>query len=205
MAYKTLSVQEILNRIFNGSAIATTGGAGSSSANYSKIVSQSVTRPADTNVYASGDVIATATSGGDSTLVFSDVVRDYNTSGQQGAIITDVSIIDSANQTTKLTPELWLFSSSPGDDNDNAVFTPTDAELDNLIAIIPFSNTYVGDATSGAGGNSVYTSDTVNKIVYLTSSNSLYGVIVARNAYTPVSGEQFTVKLRVIQFYAERE
>jgi hypothetical protein len=59
--------------------------------------------------------------------------------------------VDSANQTVKATVELWLFDTTFTPDNDNAAFTPTDAELLTLVGIIQFSTWFVGDATAAAG------------------------------------------------------
>ena len=61
------------------------------------------------------------------------------------------------------------------------------------------ANFKVGDATSGANGNCICIADNLSiPIKTLSGANTLYGVLVARNAYTPVSGESFTVRLCVL-------
>lgn len=159
----------------------------------SKVVSVSKTRPADTTTYASGDVVDAGTGTG---LTFSEIVR---TPGATGVLMA-LQIVDSANQTLKPVLELWLFNTALTFDNDNAAFTPTDAELATLVAILPLTGSYVGDATSGAGGNVVYTSTNL-AIPFQCAANerALYGVLVTRNAYVPVASEVFTVTLRVLQ------
>lgn len=132
------------------------------------------------------------------TLTFAGVGR---VSGGTGLLV-DALLIDSANQATKPSLELWLFSTAPAMDNDNAVFTPTDAELAALLGIIQFQTAFVGDATAGAGGNSVIPSERTYLPVYLKCASTvtaIYGVLVTRSAYTPVSGEIFTVILKVVQ------
>jgi hypothetical protein len=170
-----------------------------------KIATASMTRPADTAVYASGDAVTTSTS--------APVVLTITNMGRfngGGGDIVAATLLDSANQATKPDLELWIFNASPTPDNDNAVFTPTDAELATLVGIIEFkgvTKSYIGDATAGAGGNIIIpgtqAGTTVPRLsipfVCGASLTSLYGLYVIRNAYTPVSGEIFTVMLSVEQ------
>ncbi len=163
-----------------------------------KQVSVSVTRPADTTAYTAGDVIDLAAGAG---LTFSALVRG---NGQRGTIV-DAILIDSANVATELDSELWLFTAAlAAYDNDNAVFTPTDADLANLVGILQFKtgDAFSGDATAGAGGNVAFMADhTFLPIEFVTAAGAddLFGVLVARNAYVPVSAEVFTVILKVVQ------
>jgi hypothetical protein len=162
---------------------------------HTKVVTASKTRPSDTTAYASGDVIAESTSA-PTVFTFSDCVRVEGGSG----VIGKVTIADSANVATKLSCELWLFSATVTPDNDNAAFTPTDTEMLTAVAVVPISTAYVGDATSGAGGNALLTSGVVNLPFKCdASSKALYGVLVARNAYAPVSAEVFTVSIYIYQ------
>ena len=172
----------------NGELRAVVGG-------YTTKVSASKTRPSDTTAYAAGDVLNESTSAG--TVFTLDNCARYNAGT---GVITGALIQDSANQSTKAQLELWLFSVAPTSDNDNAVFTPTDSELDNLVGVISFPETYVGDATSGAGGNCVYSAGQVNiPFSCAAADDQLYGVVVVRNAYTPVSAEVFRVSLLISQ------
>jgi hypothetical protein len=80
------------------------------------------------------------------------------------------------------------------------VFTPTDAECATLVAVIPLVANYVGDAQAGASGNAVYASpEMIRPFTCGVSSDDLFGLLVVRNAYTPVAQEAFTVRLRVVQ------
>jgi len=153
------------------------------------------TRPSDTTAYAVGDVINESTSAGTG-WVFADVVR---TPGGTGTI-KRVYINDSAYVATNLSAELFLFSAVIGVDNDNATFTPTDAEMETLLAVIPVSTARPGDITAGATGNSLIESAAVDiPFKCAAGVSTLYGVLVAKNAYVPVSAEIFTIRVIIQQ------
>jgi hypothetical protein len=155
--------------------------------------SQSVTRPNNATAYAAGDVIGTATT---HVLDFSDVGKLAGGSG----LLAGALLIDSANQATAPSLELWLFSAAPAAQVDNVAFAPTDVELANLVGVIPLTTARVGDATAGAAGNLVIQSD-IASLIYKCAPGTthLYGVLVVRNAYAPVANEVFTVVLSVLQ------
>ncbi len=157
----------------------------------------SFTRPSNTTAYTAGDVVST-TAG--AIMTFADAAKTA-----VGAIQSAV-LLSSANVSTKLDAELWLFSVAPAATAraataDNAVIAFTDAELAYLVDVISFptSEWKVGIATSGADGNAANVQRGLGIPVYTrvqnTPVNDLYGVLVARNAYVPVSAEVFTVTL----------
>lgn len=156
----------------------------------------SFTRPSDTATYAAGDVVCNSTSA-PVAITFSNAVSHPG----GGGVLMGAALIDGACQTLKGDFELWVFDTAPTMDNDNAAFTPTDAELQALVKIIPFgSSPKVGDATSGAGGNAVYDVDLTPRVFKCTASEkNLYGVLVVRNAYVPVSAGTFAVRLMIAQ------
>lgn len=170
-----------------------------------KIVSATVTRPANTTAYTAGDALTDSTTA-PSALTITGMAR-FNGGG--GTIVAAL-LLDSANQATKPDLELWIFSASPVPDNDNAVFTPSDAECATLVGIIEFrgvTKSYVGDATAGAGGNLIVPGTqggtTIPTLaipfVCAAAQTALYGLFVVRNAYTPVSAEVFTAILFIEQ------
>mgnify|MGYP001616828792 CR=1 FL=1 len=151
------------------------------------------TRPADTTTYAAGDVVCNSTS--------APVSLKFKIAGANNCcVINQALLIDSANVATKPDLELWLFDTDVTVPNDNAAFAPTDAELLTLVGIIEFQTAdfYAGIATAGAAGNSVCDVHNLGIPFNLTSSttNELFGVLVVRNAYVPVSGEVFTIRLK---------
>ena len=158
-------------------------------------VSQSVTRPADTTAYAAGDVVDLASGAG---MTFAAASRSNDLDGY----IVDALLIDSANQSTKGNFEFWLFNQAlAAYDNDNAAFTPTDADLANLVGVLEFNVAFEGEPTSGAGGNVIYHAEKSYLPMRFKNDtdDDLNGVLVVRNAYTPVSAEIFTVVLKIDQ------
>ncbi len=156
----------------------------------------SFTRPADTTAYAAGDVVCNSTSA-PVVITFTNCARINAGSG----LIVGAQLVDGAYVASTLAAELWLFDTTITMDNDNAVFTPTDAELQTLVGVIQFNNPLVGDATAGVGGNVVNLATLVNHIAFTTgaASRNLFGVLVARNAYVPISAETFDIRLRISQ------
>lgn len=159
-------------------------------------VSTGYTRPNDTTAYAAGDVVCDSTSS-PTILTFTNVVKDR----QGAAIIQSACLVSSASVATKPDFELWLFDTAITMDNDNAVFTPTDAEMLTCVGVIAFpqSSFKVGDATVGAGGNSICSIQNIGLAVTTTTSvQNLFGVLVVRNAYVPVAQEVFTIRLNIL-------
>ena len=159
-------------------------------------ISVAMTRPSDTTAYAAGDAVTDSTSA-PTVMTFTSAA---SAAGGKGEIVRAL-LVDSANVSTKASLELWLFNATVTPDNDNAVFTPTDAELATCIGVIPFTLSYIGDATSGAGGNAIYIGTLSEPIKFTSATGNLFGLLVVRNAYTPVSGEIFTVMLDIEQRY----
>ncbi len=154
----------------------------------------SITRPANTTTYTAGDVVG---SDPGAVMTFSNASFGEFDSG----IIQQAIVTSSAYVATGPALELWLFDTTVTADTDNAVFTPTDAEMATLVGIISFASAdwKSGTATAGAGGNMACVADNVS-IPFNTKkgTSDLFGVLVARNAYVPVSGEIFTVRLQVL-------
>ncbi len=144
----------------------------------------SVTRPANTTQYAAGEVVGHET--GDALEFFSE----------SSGVIKAVVLIDSAAEATKPELDLFLFAAEPTVANDNAAFAPTDAQMKDLVAVFSFVGTSGTNFKTGATGNGAM-QQTGFEIAYAAPERKLYGVLVARNAYTPVSAEVFTVKLTI--------
>lgn len=159
-----------------------------------RISSSAYVRPNDTTTYAAGDAWSDSTSA-PTVITFTGAARAANRTG----VINRITVIDSANQTLKLSAELWLYNVTVTPDNDNAVTTPTDSELLTLVGVIPFNLNYVGDATSGAGGNAAYSATLTEPIPFLSASGNLFGTVTVRNAYVPVAQESLTFMLDIEQ------
>lgn len=177
----------------------------------SRVLSASITRPNNTTAYAAAQVIGNATT---STMVF----NKGGYANGNGMIVGAV-LVDGANQATKLNVDLFLFNAPPTAQADQAAWTIPYADLTNvtetgaaaglgpaLIGVISFGGTPVVANQAAAGSGSVVfqapTGSTSLNIPYIALNDSpntqLYGVLVARNAYTPVANEVLSVQLRVI-------
>lgn len=160
------------------------------------IVIDTITRPANATPYTAGDVIA---NNDDSYLTFPGSVKPPKWTG----MISGARIMSSANQATKPDIEMWLFRSPPTEIADNDAFAPSDAEVRELVGIVsfPVASWQVGNPGSGAAGNCVC--EAMPKAIPLRGgvnpSDTIYGLLVVRNAYTPVSAEEFRVELLVTQ------
>ena len=155
-------------------------------------ISTSVTRTADTTTYAVGDVV-----GNGAVLTFRGAARRSG----EGGVIQQAIIFSSAYVATAPDLELWLFDTTITADADNATFTPTDAELATLIGIIEFptADWHGGDLTAGVGGNHVCCVQNIGMPFNAIGNDSaIYGVLVTRNAYVPISAEVFTVRLQIL-------
>ncbi len=158
------------------------------------IAEDAFSRPANTTAYADGDGMSdNATAGSATVLEFDNVaVAEYGS----GTVVSAM-LFSSANKSTKLEADLHLFDTEPGALGDNAAADLTDAEALTCIGTIPFDTWHETNATADAGGNC---HSLGNKGVFpfvCTGTTQLWGVLIARNAYTPVSGETFTVRLQV--------
>ncbi len=164
------------------------------------------TRATGTTQYTAGDQIDVATTG--TGLTFTGIVPQVGPVDNRTGVATDlkplltgVQIVDSAYVATTLSCELWLFKTVPTQVADNAAIAFSDADLQsgNLLGIVPVSTAYVGLATSGAGGNCVLRSAQVAiPLECAAGTTTVYGVLVARNAYVPVDSEKFDVTLEIL-------
>lgn len=168
------------------------------SSDRANVVEATVTRPANTTAYAAGDVVGDGTE-----IVFSNAVTKAGAAGY----ILGASIDRTGNETTEPDLELWIFTAAPADKADNAAFAPTDAEIQTVVGVVSFATDSWYDGTAGTGGTTfamgtiLSGSDLAVPPLFEAASGDkdLYGVMVVRNAYTPISAEVFHIKLYVGQ------
>lgn len=162
---------------------------------HSTRVSATLTRPADTTQYGAGDQVADSTSAPND-IEFAGCARVNAGSG----VIVDAVCIDSAAQATKPNLRLYLFSAAPTSNNDNAAWAPSDANMNTLIGYVEFTSWEVGTSTAGAGGNCASFASALNiPFVCGAGVTKLYGLLVERGTYTPVSGEAWVISLGILQ------
>ena len=170
-----------------------------------RVFRSALTRPANTDAYAAGDVISAVTTNAHftfGTALSGAMVGDQKKLGRPGFLsgaINALRLHSSANQATKLDAQLFLFHTDITAVADNAAFAPTDAEMLTLVGVIdiPSYSWSVGAAAAGADGNAVAEIKNID-LPYITGvTGQLFGQLVARNAYVPVSGEMLTIDLVV--------
>lgn len=157
-------------------------------------VSQSVAtiiRPANTTQYTAGDVIANSATAA-TVLTFQSALGDA-----AGAKIRSAMFTSSAIPGTKLNADLFLFHTAPtAYGNDNEAFVLSDADLLNLVAVVSLDGTTAANLKTTDNNYVVINGGLALPVRNTALSNlALYGVLVARNAYTPVSAEVLTIKL----------
>ena len=108
-----------------------------------------------------------------------------------GSILTDVLIVDDAGQDAEL--ELWLFNQTFTAMADNAAWAPSEADLENLIAVV----STVGSPWRAAGTPSVCNIECTRRIDL--SGTSLFGQLVTRGAPTYAATDDITVKVKLLQ------
>jgi hypothetical protein len=160
--------------------------------------SSTITRPADTTAYASGDLIANSTSAGSvNALEFAGCARVKGGSGW----VTGARVQKSTNTVTSVAMRLHLFTTVPtftsaGDNSAiSSVVVATDKNYIGFIDLPTFTGfSAVAWGTGGPGdGRSVLSFEAA------AAGTSLYGVLEARGAFTPGSAEVFTVAIWVEQ------
>lgn len=153
--------------------------------------SANFTRPADTNAYASGDLIANSTTAGSVAPMQFTVARVEGGTG----MIRRVRIRKSGTGITNAVFRLHLYNTAPTPSNgDNGAWlTNQGANYVGAMDIV------VNRAfTDGAAGNGVPV-DGMEINFDLPSGTVLFGLLEARAAYTPANAEVFTVTLEVLQ------
>lgn len=149
------------------------------------------TRPADVTAYAAGDVISESTSAG-TVWTF-----PFARANGLGGILQDAALMQSVAQTLKLDADLYLFDTVIASNlNDNAAFAPSDAEMKTLVTVVSFFGSL---AKVGSGNVSIEATSASRSMKCAAGTSSLFGVLVARNAYVPTSAEDITLRLKCIQ------
>jgi hypothetical protein len=147
------------------------------------ISSASVTRPADTTAYASGDLVANSTTAGSVVALTFAGLNIPNGPAQ----IRRVRLAKSGTSITNAAFRVHLFS----------VLAITAANGDNGALSVNKAANYLGsvDVTVGQAFTDGAFGSATTEINAATATGSLFGLIEARGAYTPASAEVFTVTL----------
>lgn len=161
-------------------------------AGFGAVASANFTRPSDTTAYASGDLVANSTTAGSVTpLTFTSAVR------AAGGVtrVERIRLRKSGTSTTNASFRVHLYSSSPTAANgDNGAFSTAVSNYIGAVDVV--IDRAFSDGAAGAGVPLVGSAMTFT----IPSGTSLFGLIEARAAYTPASGEVFTAIAELYRF-----
>lgn len=153
------------------------------------VKSNVITRPADTTVYAVGDLVANSTTAGSVTpFSLATVVNPINTFYTNSGRIDRCRIRKTGVSVANASFRVHFYSAAPTVSNgDNGAWLSSitdyvgacDVTVDRV-----FTNGSEGTGLPLSGSGIVFS---------LPSGSTLYALVEARGAYTPVSAEQFTV------------
>jgi hypothetical protein len=157
-------------------------------------ITASFVRPADTTAYAAGDLVANNTTAANVIPLKFKVSRNP----MDGVTIRKAQIVKSGNVLTNAQFRLYLFDRPPVPSvGDNAAFNSANTLAVGTVAgLIGFFDVTLARAgTAGARGAAV--PDIGTDVIGAPQSDEyFYGLLEAIAAYTPVSGETFTVTLQ---------
>jgi hypothetical protein len=154
------------------------------------VLTAAYTRPADVNGYTAGDVISSSTS--------SPTNLTIATGMKKGASIMITSArIRIDGHTTKPTGignfRVALFSSAPTPVNDNAAWTVIADDKAKLLDYVDIDTPIaLGGGTTRLWGR---TNGINSHIKLADTSSSIYAQLITLGAYTPVSGDVYTIFL----------
>jgi len=156
------------------------------------LASASFTRPADTTAYGVGDLVANSTTAG--SVVAMSLAGMAQRAGGGGKIV-GARLRKSGTGTTNAAFRVHLFSAAPATitNGDNGAFLPSGV-ADYIGALdVTIDRAF----TDGAFGRGMAL--TGNFLDYVTgASTTLYALLEARGAYTPISAEVFTLTLAAL-------
>lgn len=142
----------------------------------------SITRPADTTAYASGDCFSDSTSAPTSGgFTLASVARN---SGGYG-LLTDLVITSSAASTMQ--GRIWLFNQAATNKNDNSALSLSDADALNVVGVYPFQLSALTNCGFAHLQN-------LAKAFKCSGSADLRFLVEVTSAYTPASAEVLQVR-----------
>lgn len=152
-------------------------------------ISASFTRPANTTPYVIGQLVANNTTAG------SVVPLTFNLGYGQFFKIFQAGVKFNSSTNTNGKFNLHLYAASPTNTNgDGGNWLTTESSYQGFIPIDCTTSAF-SDNSKGVG---IFTSSSLWAPVYIVADTNykIYGLLAATAAYTPTSGEVFTVNLR---------
>jgi len=146
-------------------------------------------RPANVTAYGAGDAISDQDSV--STAVNALQFKGVGKSGR----LDHALVVMEEDDTVAL--ELWVFDSEPTGQADNAAFTLSARDAERLVGVFSFADADKKDGANIQAYMVTLNAEGTNSHRYATDDGTLWGLLVTRSAYTPISASQFVVSLQV--------
>lgn len=174
--------------VAEGNPLPVTGNVGG----YAAIATASFARPANTTAYASGELVANSTTVGS---VAAMAVAAARMNGGTGLIVR-ARLAKSSTSLTAASFRVHIYGVAPTSAAGDGAAYSTDQAVNHLGTFDVTMDQAFTDGAAGASAPGVGTS-----VVFAASAGSqdVYALIEARDAYTPASGEAFTLSLEVLQ------
>jgi hypothetical protein len=154
-----------------------------------KRINTSFTRPADTTAYTIGDAISNSTT---TPTVFQLDLSTIGAVNGQAVEIRKAAVVSSAKQATLPLINIFLSPTTFTATNDNSALDIDDTTMESAGCWLNC------DLQNSTASNSRVAKEIANAPMVLASNDTkIYGTLQAANAYTPVSGEKFTILLWV--------
>lgn len=154
-----------------------------------RVVEAQLTRVADTNAYAAGDVIAqSTTAAATSPIVFNGVTSSTDQAGYITGLLFATDMV--ANVASY---RLWLYTDVPKQIADNATNLQSWTDRLKAIGYIDF-----GPAAAENGSAAVsYAQDKSLRMFFKAAGTTIYGQLQAKTAFTPTSAQNFWFRLEI--------
>ena len=155
-------------------------------------ISNTITRPADTTAYASGDLVANSTTAGSVTpFSFTNATRIAAGVGEIQAVRLYKSGTSLTNANFRV--HFYIATMTPSNGDNGAWLTP----IANYVG--SFDVTCDKAFTDGAEGAGLPTVGMLRRF-QLASGTTLFALLEVRGVYTPVSAETFIIRAEISRF-----
>ncbi len=145
----------------------------------------SFNRPSNTTIYNDNDVIADSTT---SAIEFPEC-------GKSGLLQHVLLMVE---ETDTIDFDLFVFDTEPTNIADNAALALVSSDLTKLVAVFNFDD---ADKINVGTNIEVYPEAGANTrgspYSYVTASGSLYGILVTRTIWSPLSAMEFNLRLQL--------
>ena len=162
--------------------------------NHIAIAGASFTRPSDTNAYASGDLVANSVTAGSVVPMTFTAARDLDMTGMVRRARIKVNDNSAWNGAT-LRLHLYKGPAITCANGDNGAWSTTESaylgDIDVTLSLA-FSDPFAKGIGVPNQGSEISFSPA-------PGTTSIFGLLEARGAVTPGSGDQFTVELEIVQ------